>query len=214
MCTKGCKVHINIRKTTCLSFSPSFVAKHETFLFFSHRPKPSISETCVLGHKQGKIRQKLDPPLYLCSCHLIVLKPCIGSYKPIIHCFQHLWCLEHHIFYFKVSVCDFEGLILCCDLHKQEHVKLVFFSDSNTQNFDTSNHAHTNFKGCVLSHASCVYPWFLISSILLSFIDDSFFRPPQTCVLDTFQGKTAFSSLSVNDSINNEDMDLRPVPYT
>ena len=54
MCAKQCKVHINIRNTTYLSFSLSSVPKHETILFFSHQPKPSISETCVLGHKQGK----------------------------------------------------------------------------------------------------------------------------------------------------------------
>ena len=112
MCTKGCNVHINIRNATCLSFSLSSGPKHETFLFFSHRPKPSISETCVLGHKQGKIHQKLETPHSFCSCHSIVLKLCTCQYKPIIHCLQHLWCLEYHLLYFKVSVCDFRGFDL------------------------------------------------------------------------------------------------------
>ena len=112
MCANRCKVHINIRKTTCLSFSPSFVAKHETFLFFSHRPKPLISETCVLGHKQGKIRQKLETPLFFCSRLPIILKLCTCQYKPLIHCLQHFWSLEWHIFHFKVSVCDFRGFDL------------------------------------------------------------------------------------------------------
>ena len=127
MCANRCKVHINIRKTTCLSFSPSFVAKHETFLFFSHRPKPSISETCVLGHKQGKIRQKLETPLSFCSRHPITLKLCTCQYKPIIHCLQHLWCLEYHIFYFKVSVCDFRGFDLVLSLAHTRTCQALLF---------------------------------------------------------------------------------------
>ena len=186
MCANRCKVHINIRKTTCLSFSLSLSAKHETFLFFSTTQNPRFPKLAFWAISRAKSAKNWKP------------------HFPSVPVNRSFWNFAHANINRLYIICNtfgvlnitfstlkwvyviFEGLILCCHLHKQEHVKVVFFSDSNTRNFDTSNHAHTNLKGCGISHASCVYPWFLISSILLSFIDDSFFRPPQTCVLDTF----------------------------
>ena len=181
-----CKIHINTGNATCLSFSLSLFAKHETFLFFSTTQNPRFPKLAFWAISRAKSAKNWK------------------LHFPSVPVNRSLWNFAHAIINRLYIVCNtcgvlngtsstskwvyviFEGLIFCCHLHKQEHVKLVFFSDSNTQNFDTFNLAHTNFKGCGLSHASCVYPWFLISSILLSFIDDSFFPPPQTCVLDTF----------------------------
>ena len=214
MCAKGCNVHINFRKTTCLNFLLPFSAKHETFLFFSHRPKPSISETCVLGHKQGKIRQNLETPLSFCSRHPIVLKLCTCQYKPIIHCLQHLWCLEYHIFYFKVSVCDFRGFNPCVVTCTNKNMSCLSFSQIPTLEISIPPITLIPTLKDVVYPTHHVYilgfsfhQFFSLLSTIL------FFGPPQTCVLDTFQGKTVFSTLSVSDSITIEDMDLRPVPY-
>ena len=186
MCANRCKVHINIRKTTCLSFSPLFVAKHETFLFFSTSQNPRFPKLAFWAISRAKSAKNWKPHF---------------SSVPVTRSFWNFAHANINRLYIVYNTCGVlniicstskwvfaisESLILCCHLHKQEDVKVVFSSDFNTWNFDTSNHAHTNLKGCGLSHASCVYPWFLISSILLSFIDDSFFPPPQTCVLDTF----------------------------
>ena len=186
MCTKGCNVHITIRKTTCLNFLLPLFAKHETFPFFSTSQNPRFPKLAFWAISRAKSAKNRKPHF---------------TYVPVN---RSLWNFAHaninqlYIVYNTCGVLNItsstpkwvyvisEVLILCCHLHKQVHVKVVIFSDSNTRNFVTSNHAHTNLRGCVLSHASCVYPWFLISSIILSFIDDSFFPPPQTCVLDTF----------------------------
>ena len=156
MCANQCKVHINTGNATCLSFSLSFFAKRETFLFFSTTQNPRFPKLAFWAISRAKSAKNWKPHF---SSVLVN---------------RSLWNFAHaniNRLYIVCNTCGvlngtsstskwvyviFEGLILCCHLHKQEHVMLVFLSYSNTWNFDTSNHAYTNFKVCGLSHASCV----------------------------------------------------------
>ena len=164
MCANRCKVHINIRKTTCLSFSLPFLAKHETFLFFStgQNPRfPKLAFWAISRAKSAKIWKLHFPSVPVTRsfwnfAHANINRSYIvyntyGVMNIICSTSKRVFAISESVF--AIS----ESLILCRHLHKQEHVMLVFFSDSNTRNFDTFNLAHTNFKGCGLSHASCVY---------------------------------------------------------
>ena len=55
MCTKGCNIHINIRNTTYLSFSPPFLIENGTFVFFPTRLFPWFPKLAFWAISRAKI---------------------------------------------------------------------------------------------------------------------------------------------------------------
>ena len=101
-----------------------------------------FSETCVLGHKQGKIRQKLETPLNLCYPSSINLKLCTDSYTPIIHCLEQLRCLDYQYCFSYLTICDFQtfylrvntctnNYMLCSSFPQISTLKMLITVDSN-----------------------------------------------------------------------------------